>query len=97
MNACRSVWGADVLGDLGATGDPADNPGGAVPVQPPPVPGEEQRSFGALADSQVDRPGGARGERDGDHLAALARDHQGAVPAFQAQVLDVRAGRLRYP
>jgi len=52
---------ADVLGDLGAAGDPADDPGGTVPVQPPPVRGEEQRPFGPLADGQVDRPGGTRG------------------------------------
>jgi hypothetical protein len=65
-----------------------------VPVQPPAVTGEEERSFGALADGQVDRPGGARRERDGDDLAALAGDDQGAVAAFQAQVLDVRAGGL---
>jgi hypothetical protein len=40
--------------------------------------------------------GGARRERDGDDLAALARDDQVAVPALQAEVLDVGAGRLRY-
>ena len=51
----------------------------------------------ALADGQVDRPGGARRERDGDDLAALADDHQGAVAAFQAQLLDVSAGSLRHP
>jgi hypothetical protein len=43
-----------------------------------------------LADRQVDRPGGARRQRDGHHLPALAGDHQGAVPALEAQVLDVR-------
>ena len=84
---------ADLLGDPGAAGDPADDPGGAVPVQPPPVRGEEQRPLGALADGQVDRAGGARRERDGDDLAALAGDDQGAVAALEAQVLDVRAGR----
>jgi hypothetical protein len=88
---------ADVLGDPGPAGDPADDPGGAVPVQPPPVPGDEQRSLRALADSQVDRAGGARGERDGDDPAALAGDHQGPVAALEPQVLDVRAGRLRHP
>jgi hypothetical protein len=76
--------GAEVLGDPRAAGDPPDNPGGTVPVKPPPVRGEEQQPFGALADSQVDRAGGARCEGDGDDLAALAGDHQGAVPAFQA-------------
>ena len=29
--------GADVLADPGAAGDARDNPGGAVPVQPPPT------------------------------------------------------------
>jgi hypothetical protein len=77
-------------------GDPADDPAGAVPVQPP-VRGDEQRPFAALADGQVDRADGARGERDGDDLAALAGDDQGPVAALQSQVLDVRAGGLRYP
>ena len=75
---------ADVLGDLGAAGNPADDSGSAVPVQPPAVRGEEQRPFGPLADSQVDRPCGPRCERDGDDLAAFAGDDQGAVAAFQA-------------
>jgi hypothetical protein len=87
---------ADVLGDPGAAGDPADDPGGAVPVQPPSAFGEEARSLGALAGGQVDGAGGARGERAGDDLAALAGDDQGSVAALQAQVLDVRAGRLRH-
>jgi hypothetical protein len=86
-----------VLGDPRAAGDPADDPGGAVPVQPPAVRGGEQRPLGALAGRQVDRAGGARGERDSDYLAALAGDDQGAVPALQAEVLDVRAGRLGNP
>ena len=64
---------AHVLGDPGATGDPADGPGGAVPVQPPPVRGDKERAFGALAGRQVDRAGGARGERDGDDRASLIR------------------------
>jgi hypothetical protein len=62
---------ADVLGDLGAAGDPADHAGGAVPVQPPPVRSGEQRPGGPLADRQVDRPGSPGCERDGDDLAAL--------------------------
>jgi hypothetical protein len=55
---------ADVLAGPGAAGDAADDPGGAVPVQSPAVAREEQRPVGALADGQVDRAGGARGERD---------------------------------
>jgi hypothetical protein len=76
--------GADVLGDPGASGDPADDPGGAVPVQPPPVRGREQRSFGALAGRLVDRAGSAGRERDGHHLAALAGDDQAAVASLEA-------------
>jgi hypothetical protein len=34
MKACLSVVRADLLGDPGAAGDPADDAGGAVPVQP---------------------------------------------------------------
>jgi hypothetical protein len=47
-----------------------------VPVQPPIVASEEQRPFGALADCQLDRPGGTRGKADGDDFAALAGDDQ---------------------
>jgi len=39
-------------------------------------------------------PGGARHQRGGDDLAALTGDHQGPVPAFDAQSLDVGAGGL---
>jgi hypothetical protein len=84
-----------VLADPGAAGDPPDDPGGAVPVQPPPIRGREQRPAASLAGRQVDRPRRSGRERDGDDLAALAGDDQGAVPAFQAQVLDVRSGGLR--
>ena len=76
---------ADVLADAGAARDPADNAGGTVPVQPPPVRSDEQRPVGALAGRQVDGAGGARGERDGDDLAS---NDQGAVASLQAQVLD---------
>jgi hypothetical protein len=72
-----------MLADPGAARHAADDPGGAVPVQPPPVRGDEQRPLGALADGQVDRAGGTRGERDGDDLAALAGDDQSPVASFQ--------------
>jgi hypothetical protein len=89
--------GRDRLADPGAAGDLADDPPGAVPVQPPPVMGQEHRPVCALGGDQVDRPGGARRQRDGDHLAALAGDGQRPVPAFQAEVLDVGAGGLGDP
>ena len=88
---------ADGLGDPGAARDLADDPPGAVPVQPAPVFGEEDRPVAAFAGGQVDRPGSARGERDGDDLAALAGNGQGPVAALDAQVLDISAGGLRYP
>jgi hypothetical protein len=62
---------ADLLGDPGAAGDTPDDAGGGVPIRPPAIDSREQRSFSALADGQVDRPGGARGERDSDDFAAL--------------------------
>jgi hypothetical protein len=96
MNACRRVR-ADGLGDPGAAGDPPDDPPGAVPVQPPPVCGREDRSLAPLADGQVDCPRGARGERDGDDLAAFAGDDHSPVPALDAQSLDVRASGFGDP
>jgi len=38
-----------VLADPGPSGDPADDPPGAVPVQPPPVRGQEDRAMVARA------------------------------------------------
>ncbi len=86
----------DRLSDSRAAGDPADDPPCAVPVQPPPVRREEDRSLAALTDSRVDGPRGSRRERDGDDLAALARDHQGPVAALDAHCLDVGARGLRH-
>jgi len=87
----------DQLGDPGAAGDPADDPPGAVPVQPPAIGGQEDRPVAALADGQVDRAGGARRERDRDHLATLASDHQGSAAPLDAQRFDVGAGGLGDP
>jgi hypothetical protein len=88
---------ADRLADLGAVRDPAEDPPGAVPVQPPPICGQEHGAIDAFRDGQVDRPGSARRKRDGDDLAALAGDRQRPVPALQAQMLDTGAGGLRDP
>ena len=81
----------DRLADPGTAGYSADDPGGAVPVQPRPVKCEEDRSFHAFADGQVDRPRGTGRERDGDNFAALASNYQSAVTALDAQVLEVGA------
>jgi len=81
----------DDFADAGAARGVADDPPGTMPVQPPPVRGQEHRPAGPFPDGQVDRPGRARGQRKGDHLAPFAGDRQGPVPAFQAKVLDVRS------
>ncbi|HCU96392.1 MAG TPA: hypothetical protein DHU96_28225 [Actinobacteria bacterium] len=66
-------------------------------VQPAAIGGQEDRSFGPLADGQVDSPGGARGQRDGDHLAALTRDYQRPVAALDAKCFDVGTGSFGHP
>jgi hypothetical protein len=68
-----------------------------MPVQSAAIGSQEDRALAALADGQVDRPGGARRQRDGDDLAALTGDHQGAVPALDAQRLDIGARGLGDP
>jgi hypothetical protein len=57
----------------------------------------EHRAFAALAGGQVDRASGPGGEGDGDDLAALAGDHQGPVPPFQAQLPDIGTGGFGDP
>ena len=49
--------GPDGFGDPGAAGDPADDPPGAVPVQPAAISGQEDRPVGALADRPGRSPG----------------------------------------
>jgi hypothetical protein len=85
----RQVCGPTGLVIPGAAGDPPDDPPGAVPVQPPPVCGKKGRSLAPLADGQAGCPRGARGERDGDDLAALAGD--GAEVMCDAQRHYLRA------
>jgi hypothetical protein len=58
-----------------------------MPVQAPSAGRNEDRTTGLFSDSA----GGARRERDRDHLAALAGDDQRPVPAVHAQVLDIGA------
>jgi len=53
MNAPQRMW-SHWLGDPGA----ADDPGSTVPVQPPAIISEADRSLAALADGQINRPRG---------------------------------------
>ena len=88
---------ADPLGDPGPARDPADDPARGVAVEAPTVGprkiGPSQRSPMARSIARAVR--GASG--NGDDLAALAQDRQGAVPALEAERLDVGAGGLRDP
>jgi len=77
--------GRDGLGVSRAAGNLADDPSSAVPIQPSSVGGEEDGAIMPFPGGQIDRPGGARCERDGDDFAALASDRQGPVPALEAQ------------
>jgi hypothetical protein len=63
----------DRIGDPGASGEAAHDPPSGVPVKTPPVAIEKDRTLRALADGQIDRPGGVRRQRYGDDLAALRR------------------------
>jgi hypothetical protein len=72
----------DGLGDPGAAGGLADDPGGTMTVQPPAVRRQEDRPRAPFADGQVNRSRGAWRERDGDDLPALAGDHECPVPAL---------------
>jgi hypothetical protein len=51
---------SDGLGDPGTARDLPDDPPGAVPVQPPPVSGEEDRAVAAFAGRQDRDRAGAR-------------------------------------
>jgi hypothetical protein len=63
--------GPDGLGDAGAAAQAADDPPGAVPVQPPPIGCQEDRALAAFAEGQVDRPRGPQRQRNGHDLAAF--------------------------
>jgi hypothetical protein len=87
---------ADRLADPGAAGDAPHDPPSSVAVEAPTVGTGEDWSVESLADGQVDRSGGAGSERDGDDLAALAKNGQGPVTPLQAEPVDVGSGGLRH-
>jgi hypothetical protein len=86
----------DGLGDSGASGDLADDPPGAVPVQPLPV---RSRNTGPSVRSPIARSI-ARAVRGASGMVTtlppLCVTVQGPVSALQAEMLDVRAGGLRH-
>ena len=90
--------GRDGLDNPGAARDLTDDPPGAVPVQSPPISGEEYRPVTPFAGGQVDRPGGPRRQRDGHNFAAFAgaggsdtarRFTQRRACTYQAQELEM--------
>jgi hypothetical protein len=54
----------------------------------------ERVGISSQDDGQVNLPGGTGSQRNDDDFAALAGDHQGAMPALGAERPDVRAGCL---
>jgi hypothetical protein len=82
---------SDGLVDSAAAGDSSHDAGRAVSVDSLSVRSQEDRPVKAFADGEIDRPGGARRERDGHDLAALAKDGEGAAAAFDAEGVDVGA------
>jgi hypothetical protein len=79
-----------------ASQSPHDSPGGMT-VEALTVASQQDGPLGPLADGQVDRSCCAWRERDGDNLGALAPHRQRAVPAFEAERLDVSSERLGDP
>ena len=57
----------------------------------------QDRPLAAFTDGEVDGAGGAWHERDDRGLVAFADDAQGAVSAFEAEVLDVRRAGFADP
>lgn len=66
-------------------------------IHPLTVRAQEDRAVETFTDRQVDGTGGAWCERDYDDLAALAQHGQGAVPAFESELVDVRTERFGDP
>jgi hypothetical protein len=87
----------DGLADAGPGSDLPDDPGGAGPVQPPPVRTRENRSPLRALRWPGRWPARYGGERDGDDLAAPAGDHQGPVPSLDAKGFNVGASGFGDP
>jgi hypothetical protein len=70
---------------------------GGTTVQVVPVLAMQDRPLTALADSQVDGPGGSGDERDDGRLVALPDDAQRPVATLHPEVLDVGGTGLADP
>ena len=85
MNAWRSVWGPMRLWMPARRARRRTIRPAAMAIKTCAVAADEDRPFASLTDGEVDGPGGAGRQRDGDGLAALADDRQGAVAAFEPE------------
>jgi hypothetical protein len=77
--------------------EPAQAPGGGVPVHPGPAGVEQDRSGRAVTDGSVDRPAHCRRKWEQHVPGALADHAQHPVTVFLAQVANVGAGGLEDP
>jgi hypothetical protein len=87
------------LGDASSTRDAPHDPGGGVAVESLTARSDEDWSFAALADREIDRACGTRRERDDDHLAALAQNREVRWPRSRpsASMLAPMASETRRP
>jgi hypothetical protein len=84
----------DPLGDPHSPGQPLHCSVGGGAVHSPSFGVDEDRPDRSFADVQVKGAGGARCQRDGEVLAALADDSQRAMATIHVQVADVGAERF---
>ncbi len=89
--------GPYLLGNSGPAGNPADDPPGAVLVQPLPVSRGEDRAFAPFAGVKVDRPGGPRASGMTARLPPLRVIARARCPRSVPERLDVRSGGFRDP
>jgi hypothetical protein len=89
------VWG-DVLVDPSPFRQPFDDPGGGMPIQPAgAVVVEEDRAVFSFPDTQVDGPGGAGRQRDGDDFSSFAGDGQSPMTPLHTKLAYVGIQRFR--
>ena len=96
MNAARSMCGW-IRSSPALAADCPHPPVGGARVETGAVVAQQDRSLDPFADRQIERAGGAWDERDPGGPVALADDLQGAVAAFEAEVLDVGAAGFADP
>jgi hypothetical protein len=83
--------GTDLLVQSGPASDPAHDTRRAVAVHALAVGAQENRSVEAFSDGQGDGACSTWCQGGGDNLSAVAQHGQGAVAAFDAKFVDVRA------